>query len=259
MAKIKMKSLVVDRRVWVRKKLTIDHIECMVRDIMNGAKLPPLKVDKNSRIIVDGNHQYEALKKIHGEKWPDQTVEVEWLDLPEFEEDPAAWWKEALEDNQHNAQRLYWQDRQRVAANLAKTLRDPFSEESKELAKLIKHTPETWRAFYNNYLGGIAGDCSPVKPNGSEEKDSSAKEDKKKIDFEPTGLTPERPNSKRPDTPTWPGDLRPKSVNSSILHHAASLKRILSDVEPDDLSKQSREALKELTEQVLEMTADRVG
>ena len=244
MKKVKMGSLVIDRRVWVRKRLSLDHIECMVRGTMNGDKLPPLKVDKNTRIVVGGNHRYEALKKIYGDKWAEQMVEVEWVELPPFEDDPTAWWKVALEDNQHDVERLKWQDRQAAGVNLVKSLEDPLSQEGKEMARLIKHTPETWKAFYENYIGNIKTMEQPV-----------TREDKKSDSLPQTQERPAR--SKGIDTPTLPSDVRPRSANASIMHHTASLLRILDDVEPDDLSNKSRDMLKELAGLIASITKEK--
>ena len=250
MPKAKMGSLVIDRKVWVRKRLSLDHIECMVRDAMNGDKLPPLKVDKNTRIVVGGNHRYEALKKIYGGKWTEQMVEVEWLDLPPFEDDPTAWWKVALEDNQHDVERLKWQDRQAAGVNLVKALEDPLSEEGKEMARMIKHTPETWKAFYENYIGNIK---TMAETTEQTKEQSITKEDKKNDNF-----PQERPaRSKGIDTPTLPGDVRPRSVNASIMHHAASLMRLLEEVEPDDISPKSRSMLQELAGLIANATKEK--
>ncbi len=228
MAKVKMSSLAVDRKTWVRKRMSLDHVECLVRDIINGDKLPPLLVDKKTHIIVGGNHRFEGWKRFYGDTWPDKEVEVEWVNLPSFEDDPQAWWKVALDDNQHLSERLRWQDRQTTAINLIKTLDDPLSAEGQEFARLIKHTPETWKAFCENYIGNVTN-----------------REGEGKMELPRLKQPPSK--SKSITEPTLPSDVKNVSINSSVMHHAVALTRILESVGPDDLSQRSHARLSELS------------
>ena len=252
MEKMKLGSLAVDRRIWVRKRLSLDHIECLVRDLVNGDNLPPLKVEKQTNIIIGGNHRYEALKKYYGSDWKNIEVAVELIDLPPFEEDPTAWYQEALTDNQHLSQRLGYQDRNKAAANLIKTVSDPLSTEAVEMSRLLKHTPETWKTFCENYLGNTmprpaVKDDPPATSGVGEARPEEKAEDDPPPLWEGTG-------SKTVTDSTTPTDVKPVSLNSSIMRHAASLERLLGDIEPDMLSKRSVEMLKSLASLISSIT-----
>ena len=82
MKKVKLGELVINRKVWVRERTSLDHIRCLVNDLINGAKFPPLKVDRETGIIVGGVHRYEAYKLFYGNGWEDREIEIDFLDLP---------------------------------------------------------------------------------------------------------------------------------------------------------------------------------
>lgn len=152
MQTVKLGELQIDRRVWVRSRMNLDHVRCMVNDLANGHTFPPLKVDRQTKIVVSGNHRYLAYKHFYGDNWKDAEVEVEWVDLPPFEENPTAWYQEALKDNQHLVERLGYSDRNLVAVAILKQLQDPKSLQAQEIARLLHFTEQSWDEFSSLYL-----------------------------------------------------------------------------------------------------------
>jgi len=126
--KARLGSLVVERNIWVRSHLDTDHIRCLVNDLANGAKFPPLVVDKNTNIIVGGYHRYYAYKEFYGEKnYADEKVDVRWVDMPPIEDNLAAWKEAALEDNEHYVARLKYSDRNRVLKDAAEKIGNEYA------------------------------------------------------------------------------------------------------------------------------------
>jgi hypothetical protein len=144
MEKVKLGDLQIDRNIWVRKSISLDQVRCLVNDLYNGDELPPLKVDKETKVIVGGNHRYTAYKQYYGDGWEGKTVDVEWLNLPPHDTDPSKWLRAAMDDNQHLAERLSYSDRNKSALNICKMLEDPESVEAKEMARLLHFTPQSW-------------------------------------------------------------------------------------------------------------------
>ncbi len=153
MAKVKLGELQVDRRVWAREKLNLDQIRCMVNDLVNGDELPPLVVEQNTKTVVGGNHRYKAYERFYGGGWEQREVEVAWIDLPPFEEDPEAWKIAAMKDNEHYAERLKTGDRNRLAVEFMKAGLDTQTEEM--VMKLLHYTPETWNEFKRTYMENV--------------------------------------------------------------------------------------------------------
>ncbi len=226
MVKLKLGELKVDKRVWIRKKLSRDQIRCLVNDLSNGATFPPLRVDRATKIIVDGNHRYAAYRIFYGRGWTEKEVEVELLDLPPFEENPAAWKEAALRDNQHDAERLRWGDRKRAAADLLDAGLDPESELAQKIARLLYFTPNSWREFWTTFF---AAQGKPV-PGGA------------------------AVGSRGQDAVKWEnpaGDIGPEIANLSgprdkLLRRARLLLESLAEVGPGGITKAEAEVLRQV-------------
>lgn len=166
---VKLGELHVDRRVWVRDKINLDHVRCMVNDLVNGDVLPPLVIERKTKTIISGNHRYLAYKHFYGDNWKDAEVGVEWVDLPSFEEDPVAWYREALKDNQHLVERLGYSDRNLVAAATLRQIQDPASPQVQEIARLLHFTEQSWNEFSSLYLDSIKKKIEASEARGLDE------------------------------------------------------------------------------------------
>lgn len=234
MKKMKLGELVINRKAWVRERTSLDHIRCLVNDLINGAKFPPLKVDRETGIIVGGVHRYEAYKLFYGNGWEDREIEIDFLDLPPFEEDPAAWYAAALEDNEHLAERLGYGDRNKTAANILKAVSDPESSEALELARLLKFTPEGWREYANIVFGPAA---VPELSEKAEAEQAATAEPKK--------------YKKAPTNDIQAG--RPEMSPNVRVQSAARRLSALAEENLEYLSPETRGILQETAEKVLEL------
>jgi len=234
MKKMKLGELVINRKVWVRERTSLDHIRCLVNDLINGAKFPPLKVDRETGIIVGGVHRYEAYKLFYGNGWEDREIEIDPLDLPPFEEDPVAWHAAALEDNEHLAERLGYGDRNKTAANILKALSDPESSEALELARLLKFTPEGWREYANIVFGPV----TVPEPGKKAKAEQAATAEPKKYKKAPT-------NDIQAGRPEMSPNVRVQS--------AARRLSALAEENLEYLSPETRSILQETAEKVLEL------
>lgn len=235
MEKIRLGELVVDRKTWVRDNFSLDHVRCLANDLVNGAKFPPLKVDRSTKIIIGGNHRYHAYKKFYGEGWEEREVDVEFKDLPPFEEDPAAWYAEALEDNHHLVERLRYSDRNKVARNLLSALGDSDSPQAKEFAEKLHFTPQGWKEF-----AGLVLDSFQQQEIMIKEQSTQPKRGKDNI-----------PHKQKPAKNTindiYPSDVKNCGVNARIMSKTNGLIDTLRYLDPDYLSDRSRELLEELS------------
>ena len=235
--KMKLGEMVVNRKVWVRERTSLDHIRCLVNDLINGAKFPPLKVDRETGIIVGGVHRYEAYKLFYGNGWEDREVEIEPLGLPPFEDDPTAWYAAALEDNEHLVERLGYSDRNRTAANILKAISDPESSEVLELSRLLKFTPDGWREYAKIITGTISTNAIPAAQKESN-KPEAAEENPKTFIKAPT-------NDIQASRPEMSPNVRVQS--------AARRLSALADENLEYLSPETRGILRETAEKVLEL------
>ena len=64
-----------DPEVYDRNSIDWVHVERLAQAIRAGDELPPIIVDKQSRVIVDGVHRYYAALRVHGE---DGEIAVEY-------------------------------------------------------------------------------------------------------------------------------------------------------------------------------------
>jgi len=80
MPKIKIDDIKVIRKYSPRLKMNSDAVERYMDAFRVGEHLPPLAVQKEKLILIDGFHRYEALKELGKEE-----VEVELVDIPESE------------------------------------------------------------------------------------------------------------------------------------------------------------------------------
>jgi len=154
--KVKLGALMIDRRIWVRERLDLDHVRCLVNDLVNGKKFPPLKVDRQTKIVVGGNHRYAAYKQFYGNGWENQEIEVIFLDLPSYEKDPDAWHRVALLDNNHLALKLGYADRNLIAGKFLQIHGKAKFHGHDEIANLLHFTPQGWNEFANIYLQSLS-------------------------------------------------------------------------------------------------------
>lgn len=238
MEKVRLGELVVDRRVWVRENISLDHVRCLVNDLVNGAEFPPLKVDRSTKIIIGGNHRYHAYKKFYGEGWEEREVDVELKDLPPFEEDPAAWYAEALEDNRHLVERLRYSDRNKVASNLLAALGDPDSPQAKEFAEILHFTPQGWKEFADLVLDSF-------RQQETKLTEKQPRDTKKATVTHPKTFRSQKP-AKSTINDIYPSDVKDCGVNAQIMSKANGLIAVLRNLDPDYLSDRSRELLEDL-------------
>ncbi len=64
--KIKISKLVLDYNIYPRAEIKAFSVNQMVEAMEAGAILPPIKVDKKSKRVVDGFHRVRAYQKMHG-------------------------------------------------------------------------------------------------------------------------------------------------------------------------------------------------
>jgi len=150
--KIKLGELQVLPKEWGRRKISIDHVRCLENDLANGAKFPPLKVERKTKYIIGGTHRYKAYINFYGEGWENQEVDVIFIDLPPYDDDPVAWKVAIIDDNNHLAERMYYSDRNMLAADILRELRDPEHPLALEIAKKLHHTENSWLMFATQYL-----------------------------------------------------------------------------------------------------------
>ncbi len=138
---VKLGSLVVDRRVWVREHLDVDLMRCMVNDLKNGAVFPALLVDKNTNIIIGGNNRYHAYIEFYGKETAmEMEVLVKWIDMPPYEGNQMYWKEIGVMDNSHKAARLKHGDRVKVLKEVAEIEGDAAAVEFGE--KFLSFTSE---------------------------------------------------------------------------------------------------------------------
>ncbi len=197
MEKVILGDLIVMRETWVREAINLDHVRQLINSLVLGKKLPPLLVERNTKIIVGGSHRFVAYKQFFGDGWENREVEVKNIDLPPYQDDPVAWMIAGLKDNPHNALRLDYRDRHRVAARILDVLKDPEAEAAKEVARLLTFTPATWNDFSQTYLAQIATFSTPAAPGRAQESNK-----------------PARQALPRPDKDTSPADVTERNLMS---------------------------------------------
>jgi len=148
--RIKLGELRPLPREWGRRKISLDHVRCLQNDLVNGAAFPPLLVDRNTRIIVGGNHRFLAYQKFYGDKWEEQEVEVSLMDLPPYEQNPLAWKKAILFDNFHLVERIRHEDRNKLAMDVLRLVGNP--EAAQDVAEKLHFTREGWLEFARTYF-----------------------------------------------------------------------------------------------------------
>lgn len=235
MPTVPLGELNVDRRVWVRQKLSLDQVRCLVNDLVNGAKLPPLLVERSTKTIVGGNHRYVAYKQFFGEGWERQEVEVEWVDLPPFEEDPVAWKTAAILDNLHTAERLGYGDRNKAAAEMIDAGLDPESEEAARIARLLHFTDDGWREFYRTYL---EASTRPARQEAERRR------------------VPVRRPFKASVNDVQPPDAKITTVRAQLLARAAALLDVLQKVSPGMITAREREVLEKVAAAIKRLLAE---
>lgn len=153
--KIKLGELQVMPKSWCRRSISIDHVRCRINDLVNGAMFPPLLVERTTKIIVGGNHRYKAYIDFYGENWRDIEVDVDYIDLPPYNENPVAWVAAVSKDNNHLAERMGYSDRNKMVANVLDYVKDPQNPEVLELAKNLHFTESSFMQFADTYLGQL--------------------------------------------------------------------------------------------------------
>ena len=177
MDKVNLGELQINRGTWVRGKVSLDHVRCLVNDLVNGSTFPPLIVDKATKTVVGGNHRYMAYKQYHGNNWEAADVSVEWISLPPFDTDPVAWYAAALDDNRHLTERLGYSDRNLTAAAVLKSLGSGDDPQAKEISRLLHYTSQGWQEFSALYLQSLVAKLAQEKPV-SEEPAEGTQEDR---------------------------------------------------------------------------------
>ena len=162
--KVKLGALMIDRRVWVRERLDLDHVRCLVNDLVSGKKFPPMKIDRQGRVVVGGNHRYAAYKQFYGNGWENQEVEVIFVDLPTYEKDPDAWHRAALMDNNHVVLKLGYGDRNKIATQFLKIHGRANFKGHEEVAELLHLPIPAWNEFSSIYLQSL--DMGTVEKKG---------------------------------------------------------------------------------------------
>jgi hypothetical protein len=238
--RVKMGQLKTDRRVWVRRRISLDHRACIVNELVSGRitpdDLPPLKVDRNTLTIVGGNHRFLALQQYYGNGWQEKEVNVEFLDLPPFEQAPHLWWKVALEDNQHLAERLDGHDRELVTRKVLQVLADPTAPEGMEFARLLHYTPQGWLEYVKVWQENVAKNrvvqLSACKPQKSIAQDYLPSDVKRAVEATPRAL---------------------------IAAYADKLLRVLDEVSPEYLTASDRAKLLELANRIGALIGEQVA
>jgi len=152
MPKAKLGNLVINRDVWVRERISTWFKRDLMSALTRGETLPPLTVDSNTMTVVGGNHRYAAYKEFFGEGWESAEVEVRYVDLPPFEDDPLAWYWESLKDNPQNALPLNPMDRELTAKKVLDATNDPEDPTVLQIAKLLQFTEQGWLEFAKIYF-----------------------------------------------------------------------------------------------------------
>lgn len=74
MITVKLETLVRDFNFYPRTHVDSTHVTSIMQAMRSGSEMPPIKVDKKSKRIVDGFHRYEAHRKLGLE-----SIAVEWV------------------------------------------------------------------------------------------------------------------------------------------------------------------------------------
>lgn len=177
---VKLGDLALDKRIWPRGEIKLHWVSALLADLVSGRVKPPavgrkgamdpLLVDRGTRVIVDGNHRYMALKQFYGEGWREREVVVQWIDLPPFEQDPLAWREVVLRTNRHRGLPLDGREREAQARLILRELDNPYSERAKRLAALLHYTDQGWAEFVQTYLHAVKATPPPLKPRPVEQK-----------------------------------------------------------------------------------------
>jgi len=236
---VKLGELKYDARVSPRQKFTLDHVRCIQTDLLNGEitpeKLPPLLVERKSKVILDGTHRYLALKKYYGEGWKDREVQVEYVDLPPFEEEPVAWRMAALRANAWRVLRLTGPEREGLARTLVIEAKDPNRPELEEARRMLAFTKEAWQGFMEVCLEELKGEAEPEQPSAVAVEEKSL--------LRPTG--PEDVSAFKRGT--WPSQALASAKRATRA--CAKLREVLEQGSSAGLSDKLRQALEGFLEE----------
>lgn len=262
---VRLGDLKIDRRVWVRRSVPIDHVRCMVRDLQNGAVLPPLLVERATLTVIGGNSRYNAYRFYYGDNWKDARVTTRWIDLPPFTDDPVAWWRAALDDNGHLAERLQYTDRNGVAADIARSLPGPLSDEGRRIARLLHHTDESWAEFCKTYVKALEvrdrrteGEQSPAAPRSEPQAPPAALTPGAKAHVPPK---PGLPGGVAPTNDFTPGHIVRDSITpvARLLSLVRQILNVMQGIELTDLTVSQRRELEHLRSAVDGLLREKAG
>jgi len=82
--KIKISTLKLNYNLYPREKLDEYNVARMVEALKSGVSLPPVIVDKKTKIVIDGFHRIEAHRSLYGEKAEIPIVYKEYTDIKDM-------------------------------------------------------------------------------------------------------------------------------------------------------------------------------
>lgn len=138
--RMKLSSLVFDYRFYPRQHLNNYHVGEIIEALKAGTKMPPIRADKSSHMVVDGWHRGEAFRREYGDKI---VVEV---DLIEYGSE-AEMFQDAIRLNSSHGQALSAID---GAHCLAKA--QEFKLEQAVVASLLNITTERAEELVSNRM-----------------------------------------------------------------------------------------------------------
>tara|TARA_Y100000310_G_scaffold200196_1_gene200216 strand:+ start:5234 stop:5899 length:666 start_codon:yes stop_codon:yes gene_type:complete len=152
-------TLVIDDELYPRTSVNSTHVAAMVAALEAGHTFPPIVIEKDTLIIVDGVHRRAAHLRAHGE---DAVVTVQIMD---FSGDRGALFEAALRFNSSHGQNFSSYDKARAVArgealgmtreqiagalNMTRDRLESFHRQRVANGKPVKHT-----------LHHLAGDAS---------------------------------------------------------------------------------------------------
>jgi uncharacterized ParB-like nuclease family protein len=71
---VKLETLIRDFNFYPRTQVDSTHVTSMMLSMQAGSELPPIRVDRKTKRIIDGFHRYDAHKRLGRE-----SIDVEWV------------------------------------------------------------------------------------------------------------------------------------------------------------------------------------
>jgi hypothetical protein len=178
--KIKLGELQIMPKEWGRRSISIDHVRCLENDLVNGDTFPAMKVERTTKMIIGGNHRYKAYINFYGDGWRNKEVDIEFIDLPDCQNDPVAWRDAMIKDNPHNTERLNYSDRNKICADVLDYTRDPEDPKVLEIARKLHFTDASFVQFATTYLEQVK---KKQMESGQTESEKKPKQYKPKTTF----------------------------------------------------------------------------